>query len=90
MTQLTNVIWHIPFVLGISNYSNNFIINCRHEKVDNKMYCVGCIMFGIANNENYVTRPDSNSYLGQQSKLENIKVCYWGEGGGKNRFPYYR
>ena len=51
------------------------------------MYCVGCIMFGIAN-KNYVTRPDSNSYLGQQSKLENINVCYWAmskicKGGGE-------
>ena len=30
------------------------------------MYCVVCIMFGIAN-KNYVKRPESNSYLGQQS-----------------------
>ena len=43
-----------------------FIINFRHEKVDNKMYCVVCIMFGIAN-KNYVIRSDSNLYLCQQS-----------------------
>ena len=41
-------------------------MNFRHEKIDNKMYCVVCIIFGIAN-KNYVKRPDSNSYLGQQS-----------------------
>ena len=46
------------------------------------MYCVGCIMFGIAN---------KNKYLGQQSKLENIKVCYWAmskicKGGGRTCF----
>ena len=55
--------------------------------------CVACIMFGIAN-KNYVKRPDSNSYLGQQTKLENIKVCYWAMSkickGGKNMFPYFR
>ena len=43
-----------------------FIIKCIHEKADNKMYGVVCIMFGITN-KNYVKRPDSNSYLGQQS-----------------------
>ena len=43
-----------------------FIRNFRHEKFDNKMFCVVCIMFGIAN-KNYVKRPDSNSNLGQQS-----------------------
>ena len=62
------------------------------------MYCVVCILFGIAN-KNYVKRPDSNSYLGQQSLgLENIMVCIWaiskmfmGRGGGnKNMFPYFR
>ena len=41
-------------------------VNFRHEKVDNKIYCVVCIMFGIANKNN-VKRPDSNSYLGQKS-----------------------
>ena len=54
-----------------------FIINC-HEKVDNKMDCVVCIMFGIAN------------ILGSTVfKFENIKVCYWTmskicKEGGKN------
>ena len=43
-----------------------FIIDIRHEKTDNKMYCVVCIIFGIVN-KNYVKRPDSNSYLGQPS-----------------------
>ena len=47
-------------------FKTTFIINIRHEKVDNKMYCVVCIMIGIAN-KNYVKRPDSNLYLGQQS-----------------------
>ena len=32
-----------------------FSINCRHEKVANKMYCVVYIMFGIAN-KNYMKR----------------------------------
>ena len=45
-------------------FKTTFIINFRHEKVDNKMYCVVCIMFGIEN-KNYVKRPDSNSYFGQ-------------------------
>ena len=58
------------------SFKTTFIINFRQERVDNKMYCVVCIMFGIAN-KNYVKSPDSNSYLGQQSRLENIKVCYW-------------
>ena len=74
-----------------------FSLNFRHEKVNNKIYCVVCIMFGIAN-KNYVKRNNSNSCLGQQScKLENIKVCYramskirMGERGGKNVFPYFR
>ena len=64
------------------------------KNFDNKMYCDGCIMYGIAN-KNYVERPDSNSYLGQQSKSENIKVCYWVmskmcKGWGQNMFPYFR
>ena len=48
------------------SFKTTFIINFRHEKVDNKMYCVVCIMFGITN-KNYVKRHNSNSYLGQQS-----------------------
>ena len=48
------------------SFKTTFIINFRHEKVDNKMYCGVCIMVGIVN-RNYVRRPDSNSYLGQQS-----------------------
>ena len=43
-----------------------FSLNFRHEKVDNKMYRVVCIMFGIAN-KNYMKRPDLNSYLDQLS-----------------------
>ena len=43
-------------------FKTTFIINFRHETVDNKMYCVVCIMFDIAN-KNYMKRPDSNSYL---------------------------
>ena len=45
------------------SFKTTFIINFRHEKVDNKMYYVVCIMFGIANKNN-VKRPDSSSYLG--------------------------
>ena len=58
--------------------------------------CVVCIMFGIVN-KNYVIRPDSNSYLGQQYliKLENMKVGYWAmfkicKRGVENMFPYFR
>ena len=40
-----------------------FSLNFTHEKVDNKMYLVVCITFGIAK-KNYVKIPDSNSYLG--------------------------
>ena len=47
-------------------FKTTFIINFRHEKVDNKLYCVVCIMLGIAN-KFYVKRPVSNPYLGQQS-----------------------
>ena len=36
------------------------------KKVDNRMYCVVYIMIDIAN-KNYMNRPGSNSYLGQQS-----------------------
>ena len=43
-----------------------FSLYFRYENVDNKIYCVVCIMFGIANKK-YVKRPDSNSYLGQLS-----------------------
>ena len=44
-----------------------FSLNFRHEKVDNKIYSVGCIMFGIAN-KNYMKKDlTQNSYLGQQS-----------------------
>ena len=43
-----------------------FSLNFRHEKPDIKMYCVVCIMFVIAN-KNYMKRPGSNTYLGQQS-----------------------
>ena len=48
------------------SFETTFIINFRGEKIDNKMYCGVCIMFGIANKK-YMNRPDSNSYLGQQS-----------------------
>ena len=49
------------------SFKTTFIINFKHIKeVDNKMYCVMCIMFGTVN-KNYVKRHDSNSYLGQQS-----------------------
>ena len=47
-------------------FKTKFLIDFKYDMVDNKMYCVGCIMFGIAN-KNYVKRSDSNSYLGQQS-----------------------
>ena len=60
-----------------------------------------CELFGIAN-KNYMKRPASTSYLGQQSKLENIKVYYWamckmckvrggggGGGGWKERVPMF-
>ena len=60
------------------------------------MYCVGCIMFGIAN-KNYVIRPDSNSYLGQQSLSQRTSRYVTGPcprfvrgEGGKNMFPYFR
>ena len=43
-----------------------YSLNFTYEKVDNKMYCVVCRMCGIPNN-NYVKRPGSNTYLGQQS-----------------------
>ena len=46
-------------------FKTAFIVNSIHEKGDNKMVCVGCIMFGIAN-KNYLQRPNSNSYLAQQ------------------------
>ena len=41
--------------------------------------CVVCIMFVIAN-KNYVIRPDSNSYLGQQYlfKWTMSKICKGG------------
>ena len=53
-------------VRNFQTWSHRFSLNIRHEKVGNKMYCVVCIMFGIAN-KNYVKRPDSNSYLDQQT-----------------------
>ena len=34
----------------------------RHKKVDNQMYCVVCITFGIAN-KNHVKRPISNTWF---------------------------
>ena len=76
------------------SFKTTFIINCRHEKVDNKMYCVVCIMFSIAN-KNYLKRPDSNSYLGQQSLSKRTPMYVTGPcprfvKGGKNMFPHFR
>ena len=57
------------------------------------MHCVVCIMFGIAN-KNYVKRPDSNSYLGQQSLGYRTSRYVTGScprcvrGMGKNMSPY--
>ena len=31
------------------SFKTTFIMDFRHEKADNKMYGVVCIMFGIAN-----------------------------------------
>ena len=60
----------------------------RHAIID--LDFLPYIMFGIAT-KNYVIRPDSNSYLGQQS-LENMKVDYRAMAkickGGWNMFPY--
>ena len=43
------------------------LVSTLHMKrFDNKMYYVVCIMVGIAN-KNYMKRPDSNAYLGQQT-----------------------
>ena len=76
------------------SFKTTFIINYSHEKVDNKMYCVGCIMFGIAN-KNYVTIPDTNIlkfiFVSTVVRLENIKVCYWAmykicKGGGARTY----
>ena len=38
--------------------------------------CVVYIMFGMAN-KNYVIRPDSNSYLGQQYLTLVLLICFY-------------
>ena len=74
---------HADFVL------KQLIINLDIKTDDNKMYCAVCIMFGIAN-KNYVKRPDSNSYLGQQSSRYVTGPYPRLVGGGENMFPYFR
>ena len=76
-----------------ADFEKTFIINFKHEKIDNKMYCVVCIVFGIPN-KNYVKRPGSNSYLGQQSLSWRTSSYVTGprlvRGVGKTMFPYFR
>ena len=46
--------------LPCENISNMDLRWFKQEIVDNKMYCVVCITFGIAN-KNHVKRPSSNT-----------------------------
>ena len=52
-------------------------LNFRHEKIDNKMYCVVCIMFGIVNRLKYIFGLTNSLEVREHQGMFTffIKVC---------------